>query len=161
MLVDRLELYGSFILGELSKLRTKEDITRFFSIVQPRTDENIAQLSAAIDPRMPNCFGYLDFHQVSNTVIDVYIRWRTICSKARNFEKKKKKKTGKHDRITFLSASENMCLNLQHGRQVIINLISCCTFFIYIDKTALCASLFYLCICFWKKLKAEIYFVLL
>jgi len=73
MLVDRLKLYGSFILGELSKSRTKEDITRFFSIVQPRTDENIAQLSVGIDPCMPNCFGYFGFHQVSNSVIDVYM----------------------------------------------------------------------------------------
>lgn len=46
MLVDRLELYGLFILGELSKsCKAKEDTMLFFHCTTPRVDENIAQLS--------------------------------------------------------------------------------------------------------------------
>jgi hypothetical protein len=61
MLVDRLELYGLFILGELSKSRTGErGHNAFFShCTTPRVDENIAQPCIYIDSRMPNCFGLL------------------------------------------------------------------------------------------------------
>lgn len=97
-----------------------------------KTSRSPASILIPACPTASAC--YFDFHKVSNNVIGVYMRWWMKNSlTSAEFRKEEQRK-----RATFLLANESTFFNLQQrSRRIIINLISCCSSFIRVDKSFL------------------------